>query len=432
MNTFFEQRNSTGPTGDEGFVVNVYTQLEKSEILGFGGAFTEAAAYNYHLADNDEKKKLIEKYFSREKGIGYNFCRLHIGSCDFALDEYSLSYKEDLSDFSIERDKKYIIPFVKDALEYTGGNIYLFASPWSPPAFMKDNNALIGGGKLKKEFYPVYAEYFVEFLKAYKDEGITVSAITVQNEPKAAQTWESCQWAGEEEAEFAVSHLRPALDKNGFENIRILLWDHNKERLFDRACEALSVEGADDAVWGFGFHWYSGNHFDTIDLVRKNFPGKMILETELCHGDSHDLTDEERAEEYAIEYCENINHGANGICDWNLILDTKEGGPFHCRKSGGCYAPVYFDNETKVFKEDAVFGPVGIFSKYIDRGDKSLETTCFSGKIHTAAIKKKDGRIFVFIVNTLDKETKTVVRIDNKKTASFTVPAKSVSANEIM
>ena len=433
MKTFFEKRNSTGPTGDEGFVVNVYSGLEKSEILGFGGAFTEAAAYNYYLADESEKKLLLKKYFSKDEGIGYNFCRLHIGSCDFALDQYSLSYKEDLSDFSIERDKKYIIPFVKDALSYTGGNIFLFASPWSPPAFMKDNNSLIKGGKLIKEFYPVYADYFVKFLKAYKDEGITVSALTVQNEPKAIQTWESCQWTGEEEAEFAIKYLRPALDKNGFAEVKIILWDHNKERLFDRTCESLSVKGAKDAVWGMGFHWYSGNHFDTIDLVKKVFPDKMIFETELCHGDSHDLTDEERAEEYAIEYCDDINHGVNGICDWNLILDTKEGGPFHCRNTGGCYAPVYYDNETGKFKEDATFGVVGVFSKYIDKGDISLETTSYSQKIHTAAIKKKDGRIFVFIVNTKDEESKIVVRIDGgKKTAVFTLPAKSVSANEII
>lgn len=432
MNTLYAKRKTNGDVSVESQAINVYTDIEKAKILGFGGAFTEAAAYNYYLMDKPTKKKLIKKYFDKKDGIGYNFCRVHIGSCDFALDQYSLSYKEDLSDFSIERDKKYIIPFVKDALEYTKGNIFLFASPWSPPAFMKDTNKLIGGGRLKDEFYPTYAEYFVKFVKAYKEEGITINALTVQNEAKAVQTWESCVFTAEEEAIFATKYLRPALDKNGFGDVKIILWDHNKERLYDRAKASFAIEGAKDAVWGMGYHWYSGEHFEAIDLTRAAFPDKIVVETELCHGDTRDNTPEQRAMGYAIEYCEDIKHGAHGICDWNMILDTKEGGPFHCRATGGCYAPIYYNNETGDIDEDPIYSALGMFTKYIEPGDVSLAVTTYTSYVRACAVKKADGRLLVFLVNTItDREFDVNIRVDGGKVASFTVPANSVTVNEI-
>ncbi len=433
MNTLFEQRETENTIYNKGSgIINVYTDLEKSEILGFGGAFTEAAAYNYHLAGESERKRLLEKYFSKEKGLGYNLGRLHIGSCDFSIEEYSLAYKEDLSDFNIENDKKYIIPFVKDALAYTGGDIFLFASPWSPPAFMKDNLCLTNGGKLKKEFYPLYAEYFVKFLNAYKNEGIKICAVTIQNEACAVMPWESCQWTGEEEALFAVENLRPALDKNGLGDVKIILWDHNRDKLLDRARESFAVKGAMEAVWGMGFHWYTGTHFNAIDLTKRLFPDKILLETEFCNGRLYPIPDELRYEKYAVEYCQNINHGTNGLCDWNLVLDSEDGGPCHSRDGKGCFSPLYFDKNSGTFIEDGIYDIIGTFTKYIDKGDVSVETTTFNKDIYVAAIKKKDGRIFAFIVNLTNEEKDINLRVDGKKTAIFKIPARSVSANEIM
>lgn len=172
-------------TTSEGGLINIFP-LEKSEIVGFGGAFTESAAYNYSIADAKAKKEILEWLFG-EEGLNYIFCRVCIGSSDFALDEYCYVDENDLTleTFNIEKDKLYIIPFIKAAMELSKQKIEILASPWSPPAFMKDNNTRFQGGKLKKEYYELYADYIIKFLEAYEKEGVKISALSIQNEPKA-------------------------------------------------------------------------------------------------------------------------------------------------------------------------------------------------------------------------------------------------------
>ena len=186
----------------------------------------------------------MESYFDPANGIGYNFGRTHINSCDFSIDLYT--YVEDgdttLESFSIDRDRKYVIPFIKDAQKYTGEGLFLFASPWSPPAYMKDNEHPFEGGSLKEEFKPVWARYYAKFIKEYQKEGIEISAITVQNEPIAKQSWESCYYSPEDERNFIEKYLAPALDDEGLSDIKIIIWDHNKERVYDRAKKDLYLQ----------------------------------------------------------------------------------------------------------------------------------------------------------------------------------------------
>jgi glucosylceramidase len=172
----------------------------------------------------------MESYFSREKGIGYNFGRTHINSCDFSLDIYTYIEEGDteLKTFNIDRDRKYIIPFIKDAMQYCSDELVLFASPWSQPAFMKDNESSVKGGSLKEEYKEVWARYYAKYIKAMAAEGIKISAITVQNEPKAKQTWESCYYSPEDEKEFIEKYLAPTLENEGLSEIKIIIWDHNK------------------------------------------------------------------------------------------------------------------------------------------------------------------------------------------------------------
>ena len=134
-------------------LIKAYPEVRYQEVLGMGGALTEAAAYTYSRMSDEKKKELIGLYFG-EKGNRYNFCRTHIQSCDFALGNYA--YVEDQDDselktFSIERDKQYIIPFIHEAQKKEKDLCFL-ASPWSPPAFMKTNGDMNHGGKLKKEY----------------------------------------------------------------------------------------------------------------------------------------------------------------------------------------------------------------------------------------------------------------------------------------
>ncbi|MBQ9796488.1 MAG: glucosylceramidase [Clostridia bacterium] len=415
---------------EEMHMINIYPELEKKTILGFGGAFTEAAAYNYAQMSPKAKQEVLKKYFDPAEGAGYTMGRVHIGSCDFALDLYSEAYCEDLSDFNIERDKKYVIPMIKDAQKVVGDKLFLFASPWSPPAFMKDNNSLIGGGSLKKEFYPTYAAYFVKFIQAYAAEGIKIGAVTVQNEAHAVQTWESCLYTAEQEVDFAVNYLRPALDQGGLSDVKIIIWDHNRERIIDRACESFSVDGSQEAIWGMGFHWYSGDHFDAVDVFRAMYPEKAIFETELCHESSESFDDDRRNTDYAKEYISCLRHGAIGVCDWNLILDAVEGGPYHCRTTGGCAAALYYDEKTHGVITDGIYGVIKTISSEIERGDVVVTTTSASSALCEAAVKKQDGRVILFVLNTSGEEQEVNVRMNGRVTA-FTLPANSLSANVI-
>ncbi len=193
-NIFFKTEQvkmNTLPNDAEGKIVNVFDDVKYQEVLGFGGAFTESSAYLYSLLTDEDKAKFLELYFNREKGIGYNFGRSHINSCDFSLGIYSSVEDGDktLETFNIEREKKYILPFLKDALKYCDQEILLFASPWSPPAYMKDNGNIVEGGKLLEEYKSVWAHYYAKYIKLMANEGVKISAISIQNEPIAIQTW---------------------------------------------------------------------------------------------------------------------------------------------------------------------------------------------------------------------------------------------------
>ena len=411
--------------------VNVYPDIEKHAILGMGGAFTEAAAYNYANLTPDAKNEFLTRYFDKKRGAGYTLGRVHIGSCDFALGLYSEAYCEDLSDFNIEQDKKYIIPMIKDAQKYFGDDFFLFASPWSPPAFMKDNASLIGGGKLKREFYGTYAEYFAKFILAYAEEGIRIDAVTVQNEAHAIQTWESCLYTAEEEADFAVNHLRPTLDKNGLDDVKIIIWDHNRERITERAKDSFSFDGANDAVWGMGFHWYSGDHYEQLDMFRAAYPDKEIFETELCHESSESFNDNKRNKQYAIEYISALRHGASGICDWNLMLDSEEGGPYHNRTTGGCAAALYCDPKTGALITDGIYDVIYTIASEVSRGDRVVASTSAAADIKELAVKRADGSIMLFLLNLSGRRREINLRM-NGRTSTFTLPANSLSANRII
>ena len=306
----------------ENQIINIYPEITYQSIIGFGGAFTEATGYAVKLLSDDLQNHIIEDYFS-ETGLGYSFCRLPIGSSDFSEGSYSYSNKPDLSDFTIERDYKYIIPTVKSALNINP-NIKFLASPWSPPKFMKSNKTMILGGKLLDKYKTIWAEYLIKYITSYQKENININYMTIQNEPNALQIWESCLYSPEEETDLAINYIFPAFLKNNI-NTKILIWDHNKEKLFSRANQELSSNAALQAISGIAFHWYTGDHFENISLTHDAFPGKLLIHTEGCTGYSKfNPTDEVfNAEIYGHDILGDLNAGTNGYIDWNMVLDYK-------------------------------------------------------------------------------------------------------------
>ena len=306
----------------ENEVINIYPEIEYQTILGFGGAFTQSSGYNYLKLRDEEKKSLLNDYFSID-GLNYNMGRLPIGSCDFSPEKYSYSYREDLSDFSIEKDKQYILPMLFDAKRIKD-DIKFVSSPWSPPVFMKDNKKLILGGKLLDKFKDSWANYIVKYIQEYKSNGIDINYITVQNEPNAKQIWESCLYTPQEERDFAVYNLYSKFKEKGIDT-EILIWDHNKDKIYKRAEEELSSDEAQAAISGIAYHYYSGDHFDNLRLVKEKFPNKVLIHTEGCTGYSHFRKEDEvkNGEIYAHDILGDLNAGTNAYIDWNLLLDHR-------------------------------------------------------------------------------------------------------------
>lgn len=395
----------------EGRVVNLFEDVTYQEMIGFGGAFTESAAYNYAQMSDSQKREFMEKLFSRDKGIGYNLARMHINSCDFALDIYTYVENDDktLETFTLDRDRKYIIPMVKDALEFCKEEIFLFASPWSPPAYMKDNESPIRGGSLKEEYKLVWARYYAKYIQEMAKEGINISGITIQNEPKHKGPWESCFYSAEDERDFIEYYLAPALDEAGLSHIKIIIWDHNKERVYDRAKKIFSSKKVFERVWAIGHHWYSGDHFDGIRIAHEQF-GKPLLSTEICGDISANV--HSLAERYGKEILLDANNYTAGFCDWNLVLSDK-GGPFHNRnaetvscagivfedKSSGCYAPILFDTENKELIYTPIYYYIGHVSKYVQRGAVRLGVSSYNEHLKCSAFKNPDSTVVLVMMN---------------------------------
>ena len=394
----------------ESQVVNVYSATRQT-ILGFGGAFTDSAGYNYVSMPEEEKQRTLSWLFGKE-GLGYHFCRIPMASCDFSpymyinIDENDLTF----ASFSIEEDKKYKIPFLKDALKYTQGNLTLFASPWSPPAFMKDTGDRLHGGRLLKKYYPLWAEYFCRFVEAYRDEGIPLWGVTLQNEPHAVQTWESCVFDAEEEIAFAKV-LRAAFRAHGLET-KILGWDHNKERLVERANAFLTGDDFD----GIGFHWYSGAHFGAVETVRDLYPDKWMIETEFCTG----IAPQHNPVAYPHDMVGNLAHGTNAIVEWNLILD-EEGAPYHDR-IGGCEAPVRYDTARKKAYQSPNYNATYILTHFVCPGSVALRTSAYDERLTTFACRRPDGVVVLSVVNTADLPRPLRIRCFSGHVTSLTLP----------
>lgn len=349
------------PGDVEGGTIRLYPGVQRSAVQGFGGAFTESAAYVWANAPKEARDEIIEAYFGKD-GIGYNYGRVSIGSCDFSLSAYSYIKGGDLNlkNFSTARDEQYTLPFLKAALE-KNPDITLFASPWTPPPHLKTNGEW-QGGKLKKEYYSLWAKYVAAFIRDYAEKGVKISAITVQNELRHRQVWESCTYEKEEELDLAANYLAKEVKPLG---VKIYVYDHCRERVFDRATFAFAFSKEID---GIACHWYSGDYFDELRMTRECFPDKDIIISEACVSMRKDKPvsdyDNKVLDAYAHDIIGDLNGGANAFCDWNLVLDEKRG-PSHFRDNRPMMAdaPVIVENGKVIFRPS--FYAIGHFSKFI-------------------------------------------------------------------
>jgi glucosylceramidase len=379
-------------------------------FVGIGGAITDASAETFAKLNKDKQQEILQQYYDVKKGIGYTLARTNIHSCDFSSGSYTYVDDNDaaLKSFSIAHDKEFRIPLIKQAISAAGGKLTLFASPWSPPAWMKDNNSMLKGGKLLPKYYQNWANYYVKFIKAYEAEGIPVWGLTVQNEPMATQTWESCIYTAEEERDFIKHYLGPTLQKSGMASKKLIAWDHNRDLMYQRASTVLDDPEAAKYVWGIGFHWYEswtggGKIFDNVKRVHEAFPKTNLVFTEGC-AESFNMSkinDWQWGETYGRSMINDFNNGTVAWTDWNILLD-EIGGPNHV--GNYCFAPVHADTKTGQLYYLSSYYYIGHFSKFIRPGAKRITSSASRGQFLTTAFLNTDGTIAVVVMNQSDVE----------------------------
>ena len=394
------------------YEVSVFVNPNKSfqSFIGIGGAITDASAEVFAKLPEEKQEEILSAYYDPNKGIGYSLLRTPIHSADFSSESFTYVTDEDkaLKSFNIDHDKKYRIPLIKRALKAAGGSLLTYASPWSPPAFMKDSKNMLNGGKLLPEYYESWALYYTKFIKAYEAEGMPIWGITIQNEPMAVQRWESCIYTAEEERDFLKNHLGPTMEREGLGDKKIVVWDHNRDLISNRANTIFDDPEAAKYAWGIGFHWYERwaggkSMFDNLKNVTESYPDKKLLFTEGCIEafDANKYQFWPNAERYGSSMINDFNSGTVGWTDWNILLD-QNGGPNHV--GNFCFAPIHADLNTNEVVMTPSYYYIGHFSKFIKPGAKRISTVSSRSHLLSTSFMNEDGSIATVVMNETDHD----------------------------
>lgn len=396
-------------------------------IEGFGGAFTEAAATVWSRLPPDQQQQLLCDYFCPSEGHGYTFCRVHMNSCDFALGNYAHVEQADdwaLQSFSIARDQQALLPMIRAALAVAARPVKLLVSPWSPPAWMKSNGQMNQGGKLLPQYANAWARCFVKFIEAYAAEGVPVWGVSVQNEPAAVQTWDSCIYSAEEERDFVRDHLGPELARAGLSHIRIIIWDHNRDLMVERAATVYADPEAARYVWGSGFHWYGENHFDHVQLVHDAWPDKHLLFTEGCQEGGPHHGSWAVGERYARSIINDLNRWTVGWIDWNLMLDHS-GGPNHVGNL--CSAPMLASASGESYNRQSAYYCLGHFVRFAKPGAKRVLCASTREDLECTGFVNTDGSVVAVVLNRTDDPIAFNLRMTAGATTQATLPAHAIA-----
>lgn len=369
-------------------------------MLGFGGAFTDSSCFLFNQMDSSSRRELLTELFS-PAGLHFSVARTCIGSSDYSRTAYTYDDTSgpdpSLSHFSIEHDRSYILPTLFEAASVQP-DLFFFSTPWSPPAWMKAGDTLLGGS-MRKLYFDSYAQYFVKFIDAYKAAGVNIRAVTIQNEVDTDQDGRmpAALWGQEYEGEFIKSFLGPALTSASLDT-KIWLLDHNFN-LWGRVMDLLSDPDVCRFVDGVAWHAYAGEP-DAMTRVHDAFPSKSAYFTE--YGPF--ITDADYLTGWAkwsASYTQIFRNWARCAVAWNLLLDEKGGpnlGPFTC---GGV---VTIDSKTRQLSRSGQYWALAHYSKSVKRGARVIasNSSSLSGVEHVA-FANPDGT-FVLVLTNQGKE----------------------------
>ncbi|TAF71603.1 MAG: glycosyl hydrolase [Flavobacterium sp.] len=409
----------------------VEPQRKFQSLMGIGGAITDASAEVFAKLSKEKQQEFLTAYYDTQKGIGYSLLRTTIHSSDFSSGSYTYIEEgdKDLKTFSIDHDKQFRIPMIKQATQAAGGKIVTYVSPWSPPAFMKSNKQMLKGGTLLPDYYQAWANYYAKFIKAYEKEGMPIWGLTIQNEPMAVQTWESCVFSAEAERDFLKNYLGPTLKKEGLGNKKIIVWDHNRDLMNQRANVIFTDPEASKYAWGMGFHWYEtwaggAPMYDNVAKVHEAFPDKNLIFTEGCieKFDAQKYQFWPNAERYGASMIHDFNNGTVAWTDWNILLD-ENGGPNHV--GNFCFAPIHADSQSGALIYTPSYYYIGHFAKFIRPQARRVATASSRSSLISTSFQNADGSMVTVVMNQSDKEVTYNLMIASDKTVT-TIPPHSI------
>jgi len=375
-------------------VISINPAIKYQRHMGFGGALTDAACISFNYLNESDKEKYLKAYFS-EEGLNYNLLRYPLGSCDFSTHNYHYLENEDINSLSIDCDKDRIAMYQR--IQKYQKDIVVFASPWSPPSFMKSNGEMNHGGKLIKEYYSLYSRMLIKAIKELKNKGVNIQVVTTQNEPLATQVWDSCIYTGKEEAEFVSNYLLPAKKEFDLLDLNIGVWDHNRDVLIERIKETFSTSLKEEDVQFVCFHWYSKSDFEQLDYIHENYPSLHLVMSEGCvellldKNGQNSIGDFAHAEVYIHQIINDLNHYTEGYIDWNLSLDSH-GGPNHV--GNYCEAPIMISESGEMkfmysyyaIAHFAHFIKVGAYRIFSESNNEDLDVISYENPNKTPVI----------------------------------------------
>jgi len=435
--------------------VRVDPEQEYQLITGFGGAFTESSAHLLNQLSEENRDLVLEAYFG-ESGARYSLTRTHMNSCDFSLGQYSYAPVEGdtaLVHFSVEEDRDDLIPMIRQAMSRSKEGFKIIASPWTAPPWMKDNNEYVGG-KLLPEYYDTWARFFARYIDAYREEGIDIWGVTVENEPLGnGNNWESMHFTPEEMAGFVANHLGPVLENDGKGDIRILGYDQNREHLHEWTDALYQNDEASGYFSGMAIHWYASTFEvfpEALQYAHNKAPEKHLIQTEACvdaevprwkddswywskeatdwgwdwapEEDKHYHPKYVPVYRYARDIIGCLNNWVDGWVDWNMVLD-RQGGPNWFKN--WCVAPVIVDPDQDEVYFTPLYYVMSHFSRFIRPGATRIGIELSDESLQATAAKNPDGSIVVVIFNPLTEGRKFSLDIQGSS-SQIAIPEQAI------
>ena len=412
------QRGQTD-VSENGTLVQVLPEFSYQTMKGIGGCFNEIGGLALASLPESKQNEIMENLFSLENA-GFTFCRTAVGSSDFGVSAYSYAEKEGdykMNSFSVEREEKSVIPYIQKAIKYNP-ELTLFASPWSPPGWLKESGKMEWGSSLKDtpETYQAYALYLQKYIEEYAKRGISIHRLLVQNETDCVVNYPSCVFPPEQMIKFINGYLYPLFKQK---HVETEIWGGTYRVVDGGTYEALSVFSNPDIRKhdkGVGMQYQDYNHLVDFRLLYPSIP-LMHTESECFNGDNS----VEQAYSRLAEIAKYVTAGAENFAYWNMILDENRASGWGWKQN----SLITVNRTSKEVTYHPDYAVMSLISRFVRPGDKRIAHIYWESP--TFAVKSPEGETRIFLVNKEEKDKLITLRISGGEDVRICIPPRSLS-----